>query len=149
MSYAIPFLRPMSGAHPLSGTFAGAGPSAVGGLPASGVETSALVNVAKRLYETRRRRDEVLGASLFSEPAWDILLDLFISYHEDRRLSVSAVCIGAQAPSATALRYLAILQEAGLVVRTRDQSDGRRSHIQLSLAGRQRMAELLAGMVER
>jgi len=61
---------------------------------------------------------------------------------------VSAVCIGARAPSATALRYLAILQEAGLVLRTRDKNDGRRSHIQLSVVGRQRMSDLLAGLVD-
>lgn len=136
MSYAIPFLRPVSRS---GSSVAFTGPA----------DQARLVTIAKRAYEMRRQRDDMLGAALFSEPAWDMLLDLFISYHEGRQLSVSAVCIGARAPSATALRYLAILQEAGLVLRTRDQSDGRRSHIQLSAAGRQRMAELLAGLADR
>ncbi len=102
-----------------------------------------LVQMAKRLYEMRQLRHEVLGEALFSEPAWDILLDLFISDHEGRQLSVSAVCIGARSPSATALRYLAMLQDAGLVERTRDERDGRRSHVQLTAQGRRRMAMLL------
>ncbi|MGA1799519.1 winged helix DNA-binding protein [Sphingomonas sp. 4RDLI-65] len=107
-----------------------------------------LIDVAKRLYALRKIRDQILGDALFSEPAWDILLDLFISDHECRQLSVSAVCIGARAPSATALRYLTMLQEAGLVERTRDERDGRRSHVQLTTLGRRRMASLLARMTD-
>ncbi|WP_380785427.1 transcriptional regulator [Sphingomonas sp. R86521] len=105
---------------------------------------STLVEVARRLYRLRKRRDAELGNSLFSEPAWDILLDLFISDYDDRQLSVSAVCIGARAPSATALRYLSLLQDAGLVERIRDATDGRRSHVTLTMTGRRRMTNLLA-----
>ncbi|MGU3389935.1 winged helix DNA-binding protein [Sphingomonas sp. M1A8_2b] len=108
----------------------------------------ALVEVARRLYAMRKVRDDLLGTSLFSEPAWDILLDLFISDDDGLRLSVSAVCIGARAPSATALRYLTMLQDSGLIERTRDERDGRRSHVQLTPLGRRRMANLLARMVE-
>ena len=107
------------------------------------VSHAALVQIAKRLYELRAIRDDVLGEALFSEPAWDILLDLFVSDHEARKLSVSAVCIGARAPSATALRYMAMLQEAGLIERSRDERDGRRSHVCLTPSGRRRMAQLL------
>jgi len=105
--------------------------------------------VAKRLYTMRKVRDDLLGETLFSEPAWDILLDLFISDHERRQLGVSAVCIGARAPSATALRYLAMLQDANLVERTRDERDGRRSHVQLTVLGRRRMANLLGQLVAK
>jgi len=103
-----------------------------------------LVEIARRLYQLRKRRDAELGNLLFSEPAWDILLDLFISDYDDRQLSVSAVCIGARAPSATALRYLSLLQESELVERVRDVTDGRRSHVKLTILGRRRMTNLLA-----
>jgi len=116
--------------------------------PAPGTASStALVEIAKRLYAVRKMRDDLLGISLFSEPAWDILLDLFISEHENRQLSVSAVCIGARAPSATALRYLTMLQDADLVERTRDERDGRRSHVRLTTLGRRRMASLLGQLI--
>jgi DNA-binding MarR family transcriptional regulator len=108
----------------------------------------ALVDIAKRLYELRKVRNALLGNALFSEPAWDILFDLFISDHQGRQLSVSAVCIGARAPSATALRYLALLQEAELIERTRDQRDGRRSHVQLTALGRRRMEGLLGRLID-
>ncbi len=113
-----------------------------------GVSPLVLVDMAKRLYELRKVRDTLLGEALFSEPAWDILLDLFISDHERRQLSVSAVCIGARAPSATALRYLTMLQDADLVERTRDERDGRRSHVQLTALGRRRMTSLLGRLIE-
>ncbi|MBD8618715.1 winged helix DNA-binding protein [Sphingomonas sp. CFBP 13728] len=113
-----------------------------------GVSPLVLVDMAKRLYELRKVRGTLLGEALFSEPAWDILLDLFISDHERRQLSVSAVCIGARAPSATALRYLTMLQDADLVERTRDERDGRRSHVQLTALGRRRMTSLLGRLIE-
>ncbi|SFO06160.1 MarR family winged helix-turn-helix transcriptional regulator [Sphingomonas sp. OK281] len=110
--------------------------------------SSALIGVARRLYAMRKVRDEMLGEALFSEPAWNILLDLFISDHEGSRLSVSAVCIGARAPSATALRYLTMLQDADLVERTRDERDARRSHVRLTVLGKRRMSSLLGRMIE-
>lgn len=137
MSYALSLARPVTG---MRNRVAVSGPSA---------DPAALVIVARRLYAMRRRRDDLLSDGLFSEPAWDILLDLFVSDHDGRQLSVSAVCIGARAPSATALRYLTMLQDAGLVQRTRDETDGRRSHVQLSPAGRQRMVELLGMLTGR
>jgi len=131
MSYAIPFVRPVNGLRPVPVARPSDTPEGV-------------VAVATRLYALRRQRDQTLGVSLFSEPAWDILLDLFISDYDDRQLSVSAVCIGARAPSATALRYLSLLQESELVERVRDVTDGRRSHVKLTILGRRRMTNLLA-----
>jgi DNA-binding IclR family transcriptional regulator len=77
------------------------------------------------------------------EPAWNILLDLFISGAANRTLSVSAVCIGARSPAATALRYLSLLQEAGLVERSPDTSDARRSHVRLTSKGWSKMLGFL------
>ena len=145
MTYALA-LAPLSA--PLVGSMAVATPAHKNSDTAFPAFPQALlVQLAKRLYEMRRMRDEVLGDALFSEPSWDILLDLFISEDEGRQLSVSAVCIGARSPSATALRYLTMLQDAGLVERTRDERDARRSHVRLTASGRRRMATLLGRLV--
>ena len=110
-----------------------AGGTAEGGKVTASQDHPIWVELARQNYDDRRRRTKIFRSEeLFGEPAWDILLDLFISEHEQRRLSVSAVCIGARAPSATALRYLAMLQDADLVERIRDACDGRRSHVQLT-----------------
>jgi len=94
------------------------------------------------VIEARKRRETVISPSLFSDPAWDILLDLFHSHLSGRRLSVSAVCIGSRAPSATALRYLSQLSEAGFAHRIRNRDDGRRAHVALTDTGVSAMTEL-------
>jgi hypothetical protein len=87
---------------------------------------------AKELYECRRRRDKVFGPEMFGEPAWDIILDLFISECDGRRISVTSACIASCVPKATALRVIKQLEKTGIVVRQRDPDDARRSYVRLS-----------------
>ena len=94
---------------------------------------------AQALYAGRRIRDGLFSAELFGEPSWDILLDLFIASRRDRRLSVSTVCIGAQVPSATALRYIRTLEDHGLIQREKDRRDSRRTFLRLTSLGMDHM----------
>lgn len=89
---------------------------------------------ALALYRARRARAASFGGhgDLFGEPAWDILLDLFIAREAGRRVSVSSACIAADVPATTALRWLAILERRGLVERRADPIDGRRVYVDLS-----------------
>jgi DNA-binding MarR family transcriptional regulator len=89
---------------------------------------------ALALYRSRRARAASFNGhgNLFGEPAWDILLDLFIAREAGRRVSVSSACIAADVPPTTALRWLSVLEQRGLVKRRADPSDGRRIHIELS-----------------
>ena len=103
----------------------------------------ATVTMARRLYALRRRRDSSFGADLFSEPAWDLLLHLFVAWAEDRRESVSSACDGAGAPATTALRKLAQLEEGGWIVREGDPADARRSYVRLSARATKKMRSLL------
>lgn len=88
---------------------------------------------ARRTYRNRRSRTGVFGdKTLFGEPAWDLLLDLFIAAKERKRVPVTSACIGAAVPTTTALRWLAVLEERGLVLREADPSDARRIFVRLS-----------------
>ncbi len=50
---------------------------------------------ARESYATRRRRSRIFqNNELFGEPAWDILLDLYIAHVEKKSVSVSSACIG-------------------------------------------------------
>lgn len=80
---------------------------------------------------------------LFADPAWDMLLDLYITKSQNRRLSVTGACIGANAPLATALRYMSLLQERGLIRRLPDDTDGRRAHVELTDRATTLITELL------
>jgi hypothetical protein len=99
--------------------------------------------LALELYESRRRRVKLFGADLFGEPAWDILLDLFMATATGKRISVSSACIGAAVPSTTALRWLAVLEARHLIVRENDDSDARRSHVRLSEVAQKLMEQYL------
>ena len=62
----------------------------------------------------RRMRDQIFGSDLFGEPAWDLLLDLYIAASEPRPLSVIAASIAAS-EAADDVRWLRLLEEHGLV----------------------------------
>jgi DNA-binding MarR family transcriptional regulator len=109
----------------------------------------AVVELARRMYELRRRRDASLGQELFSEPAWDILLHLFVARAEGRIVSVLAACEGAAAPQTTALRKLRQLEEARLIIRAGDPADARRAYVRLSSRACRKMRSLLKGACDR
>jgi len=103
----------------------------------------AVVELARRIYELRRSRDASFGADFFSEPAWDLLLHLFVAGAEGRTVSVSSACDGAAAPATTALRKLRQLEEGGWIVRAGDPADARRSYVRLSSRATNKMRSLL------
>lgn len=109
-----------------------------------------VVELARNMYELRRRRDASFAAAeLFSEPAWDILLYLFVAGAEGRVVSVLAACDGAAAPQTTALRKLRQLEEARLIVRAGDPADARRAYVRLSALACRKMRNLLKGACRR
>jgi DNA-binding MarR family transcriptional regulator len=90
----------------------------------------------------RRQRDAILGAELFGEPVWEMLLDLLIARLLGKRVAVSSLCIASQAPESTALRHIQRMIKAGLVDKVDDPSDGRRSLIMLSREGYRKLGQL-------
>ena len=99
---------------------------------------------AKDMYKERMDRRRFFSPDLFGEPAWDILLDLYIAEKENEPVSVSAACLGAQVPMTTALRYLKLLEEQGLIAREPDARDGRRHHVRISDKGYAQMTAYIA-----
>lgn len=102
---------------------------------------------ARALLAGRRERVRMLAGVDLGEPAWDILLDMFISTEEGRRVSVSGACVVCSVPPTTALRQVGLLVEAGYLERVPDANDRRRVFLRLSEEARQRMAECLRGML--
>lgn len=89
-----------------------------------------LGDLARKIYAVRRRRETIPGtAGLFGEPAWDIILDLFIAARESRRVSLANACAGAAAPEASALRWIAILERRGLII---SEGPAHNRHLKLS-----------------
>ena len=109
--------------------------------PESEPDSTQLMTLAREAYRLRRMRAQVFGDSdLFGEPAWDMLLDLFIATGEGKRVPVTSACIGAAVPTTTALRWLTMLEDRGLVVREHDKHDARRIFVRLTSDAEAKMA---------
>jgi len=93
---------------------------------------AAAVDYARRLLSDRRGRDAAFLDIDHGEPAWDLLLDLFVSESEGVQVCVSSACIAACVPTSTALRHIDRLVTAGHVHREEDAMDRRRVFIHLS-----------------
>lgn len=108
-------------------------------------DSPAWAEVARSAYRERRHRSDIFNdPTLFGEPAWDILLDLFIAAKERKRLPVTSACIGAAVPATTALRWLTVLEEKGLILRENDAADARRVFVRLSSDGYEKMVAYFA-----
>lgn len=65
------------------------------------------------LLAARRKRAEIFGDRIFSDPAWDIVLELFAAELGDRRVRLDD--LAAIAPISVLARWVAVLEERGLV----------------------------------
>lgn len=97
----------------------------------------------RRLLAARRARDEQLGADLFADPAWDILLEALAAEFAQKRISVSGLCEASTVPATTALRWIGKLEQKGLLVRHADPLDARRDWIQLTREGSAKLRAFL------
>jgi hypothetical protein len=103
-----------------------------------------LVLLAKDEIKARRRRQDLFPNMQVADPAWDLLLELFIHQAEGRRISVTGLGLGANVPGATVLRWLAMFHEGGLIIREPDPADRRRIWVYLTDSGWDRIAQAIA-----
>lgn len=86
----------------------------------------------RTMIRARRQRANYLPADLFADPAWDMLLDLLQAEIVQHRVPVSSLCIAAAVPATTALRWIKLMTDRGLLVRRDDPHDGRRVFIEMA-----------------
>lgn len=86
-------------------------------------EREQLIEHARLVITERRRRAKVLGKSMFGEPAWEMLLHLYVA--DAMSLTIGKLVDLLGEPRTTVLRWLAYLEEKRLVGR-RDDPDDRR-----------------------
>lgn len=88
-------------------------------------------------------REKAIGADLFSDPAWHMLIDLYINHCRKRRVSVSDLCIASQTPATTALRWISVLERRDLIQKVADPADGRRWFVSLTATGLRKIEKAL------
>jgi DNA-binding MarR family transcriptional regulator len=90
-----------------------------------------LLEVIRTAKRYRLKRNQALDASLFRDPAWEMLLDLLLADEDGKPLSVSALCHGSGVAMTTALRHVQRLVDHGFIVRHGDLHDQRRTFLTL------------------
>ena len=75
------------------------------------------IRAAEQLLANRRRRDRVVAghAEGFGEPAWELLLTLFVTGDLDEWVPVEQLIAGLPVTAGTARRYLRWLETQALV----------------------------------
>ena len=89
------------------------------------------LEICRLLIKERKRVGNHLGFELCPVPAWDMLLDLYVAYHEARGVQIWSLCLASNIPTSTAHRKIGEMVEAGILVR---EADGGRVIVGLSAA---------------
>lgn len=97
--------------------------------PAADHET--LVSRARIVFNARRLREHYFDGDIFGEPAWDILLLLFVADQSSGRLTASRLAEQIGTPLTTTARWLNDLEMKGLVARSDHPTDRRTIFIRL------------------
>lgn len=78
-------------------------------------EGDVLAVIAAEMLQARRVRGEVLPKELFSEPAWELLLELFIAATTQQRLTGRDIAIRSDTPVQVMSRWIRHLQNIDLL----------------------------------
>lgn len=110
--------------------------------------SAARLNTAIAWIRARACRDNAFGDDLFFDPAWSIMLELYVHHHQQSATSITSLCVSAKVPPSTGLRWVSILEKRGLVVREADPFDKRKSYARLTFEGIERVERALDDAME-
>lgn len=97
----------------------------------------------------RRLREEVIGGDLFSDPAWDILLDLYAALDRGDHVQLTSVASMAGVPPSTGRRWARKLVERGLLEREKDRRDQRQTYVRLTAKGQEIMTAFMVRLAAK
>jgi DNA-binding MarR family transcriptional regulator len=91
--------------------------------------------IVSQIIRARQTRATFFGSELFADPAWDIMLELFLAQLTQRKIASSDLGVITPVPMSTALRWIEKLADGGWIRRRPDPSDHRRIFVELSARG--------------
>ena len=109
----------------------------------TGLSSKALLERAQSILRVRAARLRMLGRSAIGEPAFDLLLHLYVQSEQDE-ISVTSLARAAGIPHSSAMRWTRYLGDRDLVECTESRSDRRATSVQLTRSGRTMMDEFLS-----
>jgi DNA-binding MarR family transcriptional regulator len=109
----------------------------------SGPAQASLLAQAKLILESRKRRIDYFGRGVFGEPAWEILLLLYVTAGGQRQ-TVPRLSKLSGISRSTAIRWIEYLERERLVSRAPHPTDRRIDFVQLTESGRERLEAYLS-----
>ncbi len=84
------------------------------------------------------------GNGLFSDSCWNMCLDIYICGLKDEQVTVSAIAHSSGIPMTTAMRYINVMVEQGLLEKSQNPDDNRMIFVTVSPEYQERIATLLS-----
>lgn len=106
---------------------------------------AATLRLARAALRANRSRDRIFSQELFFDPAWDIMLMLFVASAEGVMLPLGDVVAHLPGSPTTITRYITVLEERGLLVCKRLHDGASPLYLQLTALAEEKMAEALGG----
>lgn len=97
----------------------------------------------RSVIKWRRSREEYFKSLRFTDPYWDILLELTNAFQQGVESPLLSVYAASNVPMSTAARYVQALHEKGLVTRWEDSMDRRRICVSLTEETFEQMRECM------
>lgn len=101
------------------------------------------VDAINGILRARRIREGCFPPDLFSDPAWDALLELYLAGARQQRVQASSLCIDAGVPLTTTVRWIKRLVETGHVQCRSNPLDARVRWVELTEDGRRSMRRFI------
>ena len=102
---------------------------------------------AERLYAERRRRDALFPDGLFGEPAWDLLLAMFVARDRNQAMILCKAYKAAGVTDTTGRRLLDRMEADGLITRRRAPRSRKMRIVELTDRAVERLTDYLANVV--
>jgi len=106
-----------------------------------------LSQFARQILAGRKQREHFFDPALFSNPAWDLVLHLYVATAEDGGMSVSDYCASSSTHKGVVLRWLDYFQQEEMVVEAIDPERTDQVLIRLSDTTHMAVSAYLASLI--
>lgn len=103
-----------------------------------------MLRAAKQTLERRRLREAEFRPTFFGEPAWEMLLELYIRDSSGASTTTAHLQAGSGSPPSTVLRWLQQLERENLVIRYAHPVDHGTDFVELTDEARDSLERYLA-----
>lgn len=106
-----------------------------------------LTEFARQILTGRKQRERFFDPVLFSNPAWDLMLHLYVATAEDGGMSVPDYCASSSTPKGVLLRWLDYFQQEEMVETADDPERADQTLIRLSDTTHMAVSAYLASLI--